>query len=91
MSAFLKEKAVDLFRSKGVLAFADQGDAKFVFQGVHDQVQFGPSDHPFLEGESRKSKMVFIGKNLDYEFLKQSMKNCCADPEHSVVIMHKRA
>lgn len=33
MSQLLQAKAADLYRTKGVLAFADQGDAKFVFQG----------------------------------------------------------
>ena len=91
MSGFLKEKAADLFRSKGVLAFKDQGDQKFVFQGVHDQIQFGPSERDWQEGEDRKSKLVFIGKNLDYEFLKRSVQSCCAEPEHAKVTMHKRA
>jgi G3E family GTPase len=91
MSAFLKEKAIDIFRSKGVLGFADQGDVKFVFQGVHDQIQFGPSEHSWLPGEPRKSKLVFIGKNLDYDFLKESVHQCTADPTTAVVTMHKRA
>jgi G3E family GTPase len=91
MSAFLKEKAIDLFRSKGVLGFKDQGDVKFVFQGVHDQIQFGPSEHSWAPGEPRKSKLVFIGKNLDYEFLKRSVHMCTADPSTSTVTMHKRA
>ena len=33
MSQLLQAKAADLYRTKGVLAFADQGDTKFVFQG----------------------------------------------------------
>lgn len=33
MSSLLQAKAADLFRTKGVLAFANQGDTKFVFQG----------------------------------------------------------
>ena len=38
MGNLLKEKAADFYRTKGVLAFAGQGDTKFVFQGM----QFTP-------------------------------------------------
>jgi G3E family GTPase len=90
MSTLLQAKAADLYRTKGVLAFANQGDVKFVFQGVHEQINFGPSDKPFAEGEERISKMVFIGKNIDYEYLKQSLLNCCENPATAQITMHKR-
>lgn len=90
MSALLQAKAADLYRTKGVLAFANQGDTKFVFQGVHEQINFGPSDKPFAEGEVRESKMVFIGKNIDYEYLKESLINCCEEPAKAKITMHKR-
>ena len=32
MSTLLQAKAADIYRSKGVLAFAGQGDTRFVFQ-----------------------------------------------------------
>ena len=73
MSALLNERAKDLYRTKGILAFADQGDMKFVFQGVHEQINFGPTDNPWKEGEERTSKLVFIGKNLDYEELREKI------------------
>lgn len=90
MSELLKAKAADLYRTKGVLAFADQGDVKFVFQGVHEQINFGPSERSFAPGEARISKMVFIGKNLDYEHFKESLLSCCEDPKTAKVTMHKR-
>ncbi len=91
MTDLLKAKAADIYRSKGVLAFADQGDAKFVFQGVHDQINFGPSEKPWAAGEERVSKMVFIGKNLDYEHFKASLLACTAEPDSAEITMHKRA
>jgi len=91
MTDLLKAKAADIYRSKGVLAFADQGDAKFVFQGVHDQINFGPSEKPWGPEEERVSKMVFIGKNLDYEFFKTSLVQCTVEPEKCEIVMHKRA
>lgn len=90
MSGLLNEKAKDLYRTKGILAFADQGDTKFVFQGVHEQINFGPTDNPWKEGEERSSKLVFIGKDLDYEDLKKNIHQCCVDPENSSITMHKR-
>eukprot|EP00286_Rhodomonas_abbreviata_P015534 CAMPEP_0181333898 /NCGR_PEP_ID=MMETSP1101-20121128/25949_1 /TAXON_ID=46948 /ORGANISM="Rhodomonas abbreviata, Strain Caron Lab Isolate" /LENGTH=436 /DNA_ID=CAMNT_0023443793 /DNA_START=42 /DNA_END=1352 /DNA_ORIENTATION=+ len=90
MSGLLQAKAADLYRTKGVLAFADQGDTKFVFQGVHEQINFGPSDKPFADGEARLSKMVFIGKNLDYEYLKESLLASCDEPSTASIVMHKR-
>jgi len=90
MTALLKEKAADLYRTKGVLAFADQGDTKFVFQGVHEQINFGPTDKPWGEGDNRVSKMVFIGKNLDYDFFMKNLKEATIDPLTSKVKMHKR-
>ena len=91
MSALLNERAKDLYRTKGILSFSDQGDTKFVFQGVHEQINFGPADTPWKEKEERLSKLVFIGKNLDYDGLKQSILDCCTDPSKSVIQMHKRA
>jgi G3E family GTPase len=90
MGNLLKEKAADFYRTKGILAFSNQGDIKFVFQGVHEQVNFGPAENPWKEGEKRISKMVFIGKNIDYEFLKTSLQACAEHPESAVVTMHKR-
>jgi len=90
MTELLQAKAADLYRTKGVLAFADQGDAKFVFQGVHEQINFGPTDKPWLVDEPRISKMVFIGKNLDYGFFKENLTSCGVDPANTIVTMHKR-
>ncbi len=91
MSELLAAKAADIYRSKGVLAFAGQGDVKFVFQGVHEQINFGPSHKPWGEHETRVSKMVFIGKNLDYEYLKGCLLACTVDPSTAKITMHKRA
>jgi G3E family GTPase len=90
MGDLLKEKAADFYRTKGILAFSNQGDVKYVFQGVHEQVNFGPAERPWKEGEVRASKMVFIGKNIDYEFLKNSLQACGENPATTIVTMHKR-
>jgi G3E family GTPase len=72
----LKEKGVDLFRSKGVLAIKGMKQ-KFVFQAIH--MLFANS----MEGEwgpdeTRRCKMIFIGKNLNREELTSGFMACLA-------------
>lgn len=76
MMDLLRERAADLYRTKGLLSFHGQGDTKFVFQGVHEQINFGPAQKPWAEGEVRENKFVFIGKNLDRKELTKSLMEC---------------
>jgi G3E family GTPase len=72
----LKEKGVDLFRSKGVLAVKGQ-KTRFVFQAIH--MLFKNSEgKPWTEGEERRCKMIFIGKNLDRDELTSGFMKCIA-------------
>jgi hypothetical protein len=41
------------------------GRKKFVFQGVHETICYGPSEHPWKQGEVPINQIVFIGKGLD--------------------------
>jgi len=76
MMDLLRERAADLYRTKGVLSFHGQGNVKFVFQGVHEQINFGPSSEPWKDDEERVNKFVFIGKNLDRKELTKSLMEC---------------
>jgi len=76
MSTLLQAKAADIYRSKGVLAFAGQGDTRFVFQGVHENINFGPSSVPFKPDEKRQSTLVFIGRGLNREELQAGLNEC---------------
>uniref|UniRef100_A0A7S2K434 CobW C-terminal domain-containing protein n=1 Tax=Leptocylindrus danicus TaxID=163516 RepID=A0A7S2K434_9STRA len=76
MMDLLKERAADLYRTKGLLSFQGQGNSKFVFQGVHEQINFGPSKKPWEEGEERLNRFVFIGKNLDRDELTKGLMEC---------------
>ena len=76
MMDLLKERAADLFRTKGLLSFQGQGNTKFVFQGVHEQINFGPAKEPWKDEEKRINKFVFIGKNLDRKWLTKSLIEC---------------
>jgi len=76
MTDLLKDRAADLYRTKGLLSFHGQKDVKFVFQGVHEQINFGPADTPWGKDEERINKFVFIGKNLDRTELTKSLMEC---------------
>ena len=78
MSDLLKNKSKDLYRSKGVLAFVEEGDAKFIFQGVHEQIQYTTAKEPWGEGE-RTSKVVLIGRELDHAKLREEWLKCIAN------------
>jgi G3E family GTPase len=76
MMDLLRERAADMYRTKGLLAFHGQGNTKFVFQGVHEQINFGPAKEGWKDGEPRMNKFVFIGKNLNREELIKGLKDC---------------
>lgn len=78
MMNLLQENALNMYRSKGVLCFEGQGDAKFVFQGVHEQINFGPAASTWAENEPRINRMVFIGRNLDRPALEAGFRACLA-------------
>lgn len=83
MMDLLRERAADLYRTKGLLTFHGQGDVKFVFQGVHEQINFGPAKDPWKEGEERVNKFVFIGKNLNREELTKGLMACLYKEEET--------
>jgi len=74
MGNLLKEKARDLYRCKGVVAF-EGSDEKYVFHGVHEQVSFGAAEDGWAPGAKRVCKMVFIGKNLDKDELRKGLED----------------
>jgi len=70
----LREKGTDLFRSKGILS-VDGMRERFVFQAIH--MLFANSQgKPWEEGEERRCKMIFIGKNLNREELTTGFMAC---------------
>tara|TARA_B110001452_G_scaffold2798_1_gene2435 strand:+ start:675 stop:2270 length:1596 start_codon:yes stop_codon:yes gene_type:complete len=85
MHGVIKARSAELYRSKGVVALAGEGDTKFIFQGVHDQIQFTPAKEPWGENECRTSKVVFIGRNLDKDELTEGFNKCIAKPEDTVM------
>lgn len=81
MHGIIKEHKENLYRTKGVVALAGEGDTKFVFQGVHDQIQFTPAKEPWGADECKQSKVVFIGRHLDRAALSAGFALCSAKPD----------
>ncbi|MEA2814515.1 MAG: hypothetical protein QOI93_2212, partial [Rhodospirillaceae bacterium] len=76
ISDLLRLRGVDILRSKGILDF--KNDAKrFVFQGVHMLME-GLPGKPWQGGETRESKFVLIGRDLDEAELRAGFEACLA-------------
>jgi G3E family GTPase len=65
-----------ILRCKGILSFKDDPD-RFVFQGVH-MILDGDHQRPWKDGEKRDSRIVFIGRKLPEEKIRQGFEGCIA-------------
>jgi len=65
-----------ILRCKGILSFKDDPD-RFVFQGVH-MILDGDHQRPWKDGEKRDSRIVFIGRKLPEEQIRQGLEGCIA-------------
>jgi G3E family GTPase len=74
LSGLLMAKGPDLYRSKGVIAVADQ-ERRFVFQGVHMLLDTSLAA-PWSDDEPRVSRLVFIGRDLDRDLLQRGFDQC---------------
>ena len=76
ITQLLETQGSNIFRMKGILNIA-QEDKRFVFQGVH-MIFDGKPDRNWQAEETRKSELVFIGRNLDEQQLKADLHSCLA-------------
>jgi G3E family GTPase len=77
MGLLLQEKGPDLLRTKGILHY--KGDERrFAFQAVH-MIADGDFIGPWKDGEPRKSRIVFIGRNLNRPQLRRGFEACQAE------------
>jgi G3E family GTPase len=72
----LQTQGPDILRAKGILSVAGE-DRRLVFQAVH-MILEGDLQRPWREDESRVSRLVFIGRNLDPDALKAGFEACAA-------------
>ena len=73
LEEFLIENGPDIYRMKGVVAIEGQ-DYRFVFQGVH--MIFGSQKGAEWGDQTPFNRMVFIGKNLDAQYIQTSLEGC---------------
>jgi G3E family GTPase len=66
----------NILRSKGILSFKDDPE-RFVFQGVH-MILDGDHQRPWRADETRDSRIVFIGRNLPADKIRQGFESCIA-------------
>ncbi|MCY4588213.1 MAG: GTP-binding protein [Bryobacterales bacterium] len=81
MTILLRVQGEDLFWTKGILHVRGMKE-RFVIQAVHMMLDGGP-DRPWALDEPRKSRLVFIGRNLDREALLAGLRSCIASPAPS--------
>ena len=76
INELVQKEGPNILRSKGILAFKDD-PKRFVFQGVH-MILDGDSQRDWRPGEKRESKVVFIGRNLKENELREGVLSCLA-------------
>src|SRR6266576_3397347 len=63
-----------ILRSKGILAFSDDDD-RYVFQGVHMMLE-GDHQRAWKDGEPRESRLIFIGRELPEQTIRDGFERC---------------
>ncbi len=77
ITQLLAQKGQDLLRTKGILSYAGE-DRRFAFQAVH-MIADGDFIGPWKAGDPRKSKLVFIGRDLSRPVLRRGFEACQVD------------
>ncbi len=76
LNDYVQREGPSILRSKGILAF--KGEPKrFVFQGVH-MILDGDLQRDWKPVEKRQSRLVFIGRNLKEDEIRQGFLACAA-------------
>jgi G3E family GTPase len=72
----LQTQGQDILRTKGILSYRNE-DRRFAFQAVH-MIADGDFVAPWKAGEERKSRIVFIGRDLNRPALRRGFESCVA-------------
>ena len=73
---YTKREGASILRSKGILSFKDE-PRRFVYQGVHMMLD-GDLQREWKPGEKRTSRIVFIGRKLKEDEIRQGFMACAA-------------
>ncbi len=77
LADLINSLGANIYRSKGILYIKGQ-PKRIVFQGVQMMFHAEP-DRFWHPGESRQSQLVFIGKNLDEQKIREGFNTCLAE------------
>jgi len=75
----LMEQGTNMFRMKGVISVR-HSTKKFVYHAVH-MLFCGDFAEDWTAGETKESKLIFIGKNLNHSELRKSFNDCVVTEE----------
>ena len=76
LQSFVQAEGAKILRSKGILSFRDDDD-RYVFQGVHMMLE-GDHQRSWKDGERRESRLVFIGRELPEQAIRDGFERCIA-------------
>ena len=76
LNALLQAQGADILRAKGIVDVKGE-PRRLVFQAVH-MILEGDLQRPWAPSETRESRMVFIGRNLDEAALRAGFEACAA-------------
>ena len=76
LNTYIQTEGASILRSKGILALKDE-PKRFVFQGVH-MILDGNLQRDWKPDEKRVSRIIFIGRNLKEDEIKQGFLACAA-------------
>jgi G3E family GTPase len=74
LQKLVAEDGANILRSKGILAFEGDDD-RYVFQGVHMMLK-GDHQRKWKDGEKRESRLVFIGRELPEQKIRDGFAQC---------------
>ncbi|TAK47618.1 MAG: GTP-binding protein [Xanthobacteraceae bacterium] len=76
LQALVARDGKNILRCKGILSFKDD-DERYVFQGVHMMLD-GTHQRPWRDGEARESRVIFIGRDLPEQAIRDGFAACIA-------------
>ena len=74
LQGLMAAEGAKILRSKGILSFSGDDD-RYVFQGVHMMLE-GDHQRPWKDDEKRESRLVFIGRDLPEQLIRDGFASC---------------
>jgi len=74
LQKLVAEEGQKILRSKGILSFTGDDD-RYVFQGVHMMLE-GNHQRKWKPDEKRESRLVFIGRELPEQLIRDGFQGC---------------